>query len=151
MPRRIYTYDRDGWEPYNLISTIGSFVMGVAILVFFVNTIWTGAAPAPSRQRPLARRHAGVVHDVAASSAQFDKVPYVTSARPCETSAAGSGRQAEMRPGALASADRARGRGRDACSGGLGVGRDFLTCAGHRVLAALALPPLAAVAAAAWI
>ena len=31
MPRRIYTYRDDGlWEAYNLMSTIGSYVMGSA-------------------------------------------------------------------------------------------------------------------------
>ena len=35
MPRRIYTYENSGlWEAYNLISTIGSYVMAVGILVF---------------------------------------------------------------------------------------------------------------------
>ena len=41
MPRRVYTYSEDGlWEAYNLISTIGSCVMGVGILVFVAN-VWT--------------------------------------------------------------------------------------------------------------
>ena len=35
MPRRVYTYRDDGlWEAYNLISTIGSYVMGVGMLCF---------------------------------------------------------------------------------------------------------------------
>src|SRR5689334_12861850 len=38
MTRRIYTYSHGGiWEVYNLISTVGSFVMAVGILIFFVN------------------------------------------------------------------------------------------------------------------
>src|SRR5262245_61889715 len=42
MPRRIYTYRDIGlWEAYNLISTIGAFVMALAIIVFVVNVIWT--------------------------------------------------------------------------------------------------------------
>ena len=40
MPRRIYTYSEGGsWELYNRISTIGSFVMGVAMLVFALNVV----------------------------------------------------------------------------------------------------------------
>jgi cytochrome c oxidase subunit 1 len=40
MPRRIYTYEpRPGWETLNLIITIGSFIQGVAILVFVTNLI----------------------------------------------------------------------------------------------------------------
>jgi len=38
MPRRIYTYSSDmGWDFWNLVSTIGSFSLGVAVLVFLYN------------------------------------------------------------------------------------------------------------------
>ena len=38
MPRRIYTYQPGlGWSTYNLISTIGSFILGAGILVTIVN------------------------------------------------------------------------------------------------------------------
>lgn len=38
MPRRIYTYPADqGWSTYNLISTIGSFILGAGILMTIVN------------------------------------------------------------------------------------------------------------------
>jgi cytochrome c oxidase subunit I len=40
MPRRIYTYDRGGlFEDYNLVSTIGAWMMGLAILFFIVNVV----------------------------------------------------------------------------------------------------------------
>jgi cytochrome c oxidase subunit 1 len=40
MPRRIYTYDRGGlFEDYNLVSTIGAWMMGLAILLFIVNVV----------------------------------------------------------------------------------------------------------------
>ena len=39
MPRRVYTYADESWEGYNLASTIGSYVMGIAILLFVVNAV----------------------------------------------------------------------------------------------------------------
>jgi cytochrome c oxidase subunit I len=38
MPRRIYTYQPGlGWSTYNLISTIGSFILGVGVLITILN------------------------------------------------------------------------------------------------------------------
>ena len=38
MPRRIYTYQPGlGWSTYNLVSTIGSFILAVGILVTVAN------------------------------------------------------------------------------------------------------------------
>ncbi len=82
MPRRVYTYANEDWEAYNLVSTIGSWVMGVALLLFFVNVMRTrrsgprvgndpGRPTRSSGTRPRRRR----AHN-------FDDVPYVTSARP---------------------------------------------------------------------
>lgn len=41
MPRRVYTYQAElGWDIYNLISTIGAFILGVGVLVFVYNFFW---------------------------------------------------------------------------------------------------------------
>ncbi|MCC8402674.1 cytochrome c oxidase subunit I [Paraburkholderia sp. MMS20-SJTN17] len=40
MPRRVYTYpDGMGWDTSNLITTIGSFVLGVGIVLFVINAL----------------------------------------------------------------------------------------------------------------
>ncbi|CAN5647381.1 cytochrome c oxidase subunit I [soil metagenome] len=42
MPRRIYTYDEGlNWDFWNLFTTIGSFVIALAIAVFIINIIMT--------------------------------------------------------------------------------------------------------------
>ncbi|HEU5103655.1 MAG TPA: cytochrome c oxidase subunit I [Roseiflexaceae bacterium] len=42
MPRRVYTYPTGlGWEVFNLISTIGAFIVALGILVFLANFIWS--------------------------------------------------------------------------------------------------------------
>ena len=72
MPRRIYTYHHGGlWEGYNLTSSIGSGVMALGILVFVWNVLKTRRSGARAGQRPVARGHARVVHDLAAAAAQL--------------------------------------------------------------------------------
>lgn len=40
MPRRNYTYPAGlGWEPWNLLSTIGAFLIGLSVVVFVVNVL----------------------------------------------------------------------------------------------------------------
>jgi cytochrome c oxidase subunit 1 len=42
MPRRIYTYQPNmGWSTYNLISSIGSYVLGVGLAMTFGNFVWS--------------------------------------------------------------------------------------------------------------
>jgi cytochrome c oxidase subunit I+III len=53
QPRRTYTYLSGlGWDASNLISTIGVFVMGVGILVTFVNWFWARSHGEPAGADP---------------------------------------------------------------------------------------------------
>jgi cytochrome c oxidase subunit I+III len=49
MPRRVYTYaEGSGLGPYNLVSTIGAFILALGILVFVINFFvsWQRGGPA---------------------------------------------------------------------------------------------------------
>ena len=51
MPRRIYTYsDGMGWNLYNMMETVGAFIIAISVLVFIWNIIVTTrrAVPAPA-------------------------------------------------------------------------------------------------------
>src|SRR5690606_3897190 len=42
MPRRVYTFSAgQGWDLFNLISTIGAFMMAIGVLVLLVNVVLT--------------------------------------------------------------------------------------------------------------
>jgi len=53
MPRRIYTYSPDlGVAGFNLVSTIGAFLVGIATLVFFWNLLRTRWQPVNAPANP---------------------------------------------------------------------------------------------------
>ncbi len=82
MQRRTYTYpDEPLFNTYNLISSIGSYILAVGLVIF-------AAALVTSRRRPRAGNDpwlANTLEWYATSPPpphNFDRVPYVTSARP---------------------------------------------------------------------
>ncbi|WP_116812200.1 cytochrome c oxidase subunit I [Steroidobacter cummioxidans] len=53
MPRRIYTYAPGmGWDTLNLVTTIGSFLLGVGVLLFVVNVWKSLRTGAPAGDNP---------------------------------------------------------------------------------------------------
>jgi cytochrome c oxidase subunit I+III len=53
MPRRIYTYPAGlGWDSYNLISTIGAYIIFFGILLFAVNVAWSMWKGKPAGSNP---------------------------------------------------------------------------------------------------
>jgi cytochrome c oxidase subunit 1 len=83
MPRRVYTYENNpGWGLWNSVETVGSFILGVAILVFIWNVIQSLRSGEQAPDDPWD----GNTLEWATSSPpppyNFATIPTVTSLRP---------------------------------------------------------------------
>ena len=42
MPRRVYDYPEGaGWSEYNMVSSIGSYILGIGVVLTCINVIWS--------------------------------------------------------------------------------------------------------------
>jgi cytochrome c oxidase subunit 1 len=83
MPRRNFTYYHHGlWEAYNLMSTIGSGIMALGLLVFLVNVVRTARTGRRAANDPWVADTLEWFTTSPPPEHNFDRIPYVTSARP---------------------------------------------------------------------
>ena len=83
MPRRVYTYDREGlFEVYNLVSTIGAWLMALAVLVFIVNVVRSWRSGPRAGSDPWLADTLEWYASSPPAEHNFDSVPYVSSHRP---------------------------------------------------------------------
>jgi cytochrome c oxidase subunit I+III len=83
MTRRVYTYDEGlGWDSYNLVESIGGFVIAAGLLLILVNILWSARRGAPAGSDPF---NGGTLEWTIPSpppAYNFAVIPTVTSAYP---------------------------------------------------------------------
>ena len=114
MPRRYYTYPPGmGWDLWNLVSTIGAFIIAVSVLVFIVNLVVSLRAGEPAGDDPWDARSPEWLTTSPPPPHNFDVVPTITARDDAWHRKYAGGPDQPRRVPAGASADHAEGSERE--------------------------------------
>jgi cytochrome c oxidase subunit I+III len=80
MPRRIWTYsEASGWGPFNLVSTLGAYLIGLGVLVFIIDLMRNFRVGPPGQLNPW---QAGTLEWLPTDLYSTRTIPHVTSREP---------------------------------------------------------------------
>jgi hypothetical protein len=83
MPRRVYTYDAgQGWEIFNLMSSIGAYIQAVGVIVGFANLWWSRKFGAIAGDDPWGAPSLEWSIPSPPPGYNFEKIPTVSSRYP---------------------------------------------------------------------
>jgi cytochrome c oxidase subunit I+III len=83
QPRRTYTYQNGlGWGVYNLWETIGTFVLGIGILITFINWFWSKRHGEPAGNDPWGGESLEWATTSPPPEYNFESIPTVRSREP---------------------------------------------------------------------
>jgi cytochrome c oxidase subunit I len=113
MPRRIYTYpDHMGWNVWNLLETVGAFVIATSILLFVFNVIRSRRRAEPAGADPWDARTLEWTIPSPPPPHNFDEIPIVRSLDPFWHQKYAEGEDGRLAPvvagGAAAEADHGK-------------------------------------------
>src|SRR5439155_10566480 len=102
QPRRTYTYPSGlGWDLWNLLSTIGAFVLAIGVLVTFANWFWSLRRGQTAGNDPWLGETLEWATTSPPPEYNFETIPVIRSKEPAWD-------QPELRAGAQSPADGAR-------------------------------------------
>jgi len=100
MPRRIFTYPAGvGWDTVNLITSIGSYIFAIGVLLFVINFFWSLFNGPPAGDNPWDASSLEWATSSPPPPYNFEVIPTIGSRDPLWEERLGMGRRSSLRRG----------------------------------------------------